>query len=215
MPNLTVKSNGEQIPVETFDLKLGINKLGRTSDNHLQIPSQTVSTSHCEIVWMDDAVLVRDLNSTNGTFINGIRITESRLEAGQVLRVGDVELCLDTDRASISVPRFSEGATVAVTAPHPERCRARSIPARQPITTAPIVKRIFANRAFARLGSIMGGTFISFAPFAAPIVSRLFTSKSANAALCSKPCKARSACQARIRRKKCKGGWNYQRDRQN
>jgi len=116
MPNLTVKSNGGQIPVETFDLKLGVNKLGRTSDNHLQIPSQTVSTLHCEIVWMDDAVLVRDLNSTNGTFIDGVRITESRLEAGQVLRVGDVELCLDTDKASISVPRFSE-STVAVAAP--------------------------------------------------------------------------------------------------
>src|SRR5208283_2422312 len=44
-------------------------------------------------------ILIRDLNSTNGTFINGEKITESVLKPGQTLRLGNVELKLDAPGA--------------------------------------------------------------------------------------------------------------------
>jgi hypothetical protein len=42
-------------------------------------------------------VIVHDLNSTNGTFINGEKITESVLKPGQTLRLGQIEMRLETD----------------------------------------------------------------------------------------------------------------------
>src|SRR5262249_28331529 len=50
-------------------------------------------------------VLVRDLNSTNGTFINGEKITESVLKPGQVLRLGQIEMRLETDAPASSTKK--------------------------------------------------------------------------------------------------------------
>jgi len=67
---------------------------------------------------MNDSVEVRDRDSTNGTFIDGRRIQKAQLEPGQVLRVGDVEMFLDTAKASISVPQLtSDTPRVEVTPP--------------------------------------------------------------------------------------------------
>src|SRR5258706_1930647 len=107
MRRLFLKPKGEQIVVESFALKLGVTRLGRTADNDLQVNQPTISTFHCEIVWMNDSVEVRDRDSTNGTFIEGRRIQKAQLEPGQVLRVGDVEMFLDTAKAAISVPRLT------------------------------------------------------------------------------------------------------------
>jgi len=105
--------------VESFDLKLGVNRLGRTLDNDIRINRPAISTSHCEIRWMNDEVTVKDLDSTNGTFINGQRIAEGRLAPGQVLRVGDVDMFLDTARASISVPNLAGPARAPAAKPPP------------------------------------------------------------------------------------------------
>ena len=42
-------------------------------------------------------MVVRDLNSTNGTFINGEKVTEKVIKPGQILRLGQVEMRLETD----------------------------------------------------------------------------------------------------------------------
>src|SRR5438270_13488223 len=118
MPRLMIKSNGDAIAVESFDLKLGVNRLGRTPDNDLPIDRATVSTVHCEIIWMNDSVVVRDRESTNGTFIDGQRIQTATLEPGQSLRVGDVEMFLDTAKASSSVPHLApQSSTIAAPPP--------------------------------------------------------------------------------------------------
>ena len=54
------------------------------------------SGQHARIDPRPDGVWVEDLGSTNGTFVNGERITAQRLEAGDVVRVGQTELRLDT-----------------------------------------------------------------------------------------------------------------------
>jgi pSer/pThr/pTyr-binding forkhead associated (FHA) protein len=60
-----------------------------------QIPEQSVSSHHCEILLRGAEVAVKDLDSTNGTYIDGDAIKEAVLKPGQILRLGKVELKLD------------------------------------------------------------------------------------------------------------------------
>lgn len=66
--------------------------IGRGDDNIFQVLEQSVSTRHCEVRVQDGQLLVRDLLSTNGTFINGRKVSDGTLKAGDKLRLGDVEL---------------------------------------------------------------------------------------------------------------------------
>jgi pSer/pThr/pTyr-binding forkhead associated (FHA) protein len=66
------------------------------SDNAFEIPEASVSSHHAELILRGADVLVRDLNSTNGTFINSERVTEAVLKSGQILRLGTIEMRLET-----------------------------------------------------------------------------------------------------------------------
>lgn len=88
-----------------IQLAPGCNRLGREGDdNDFLIPHASVSRHHCEVWLTDDAVLVRDLGSRNGTFIEGQGIEEGQITAGQTLRIGDVEMTLAEAPVRISVP---------------------------------------------------------------------------------------------------------------
>jgi CheY-like chemotaxis protein len=76
--------------------------VGRAEGNQFQIIEPSVSGRHCEILLHGSDVVVRDLKSTNGTFIQGERITEAVLKLGQVLRLGRVDL-----RLQVSPPMAS------------------------------------------------------------------------------------------------------------
>jgi len=95
MAKLVVLSAG--MTGRTQDLKVDKITIGRVEDNTFQIAEPSVSSHHCEVLLRGSDVLVRDLNSTNGTFINGEKITEGTLKVGQVLRLGQIEMRLDTD----------------------------------------------------------------------------------------------------------------------
>ena len=104
MANLLVKTAGIANPV--LDLRLGVNRVGRAEDNHFQILHPTISTHHCELVLGDGTVLLRDCDSTNGTFVNGARVKEAILEAGQTVHLGDVELFVETTTVTIAIPHY-------------------------------------------------------------------------------------------------------------
>lgn len=94
--------------------------VGRVEDNVFQIAEPSVSSRHCEILLRGEDVVVKDLNSTNGTFINGEKISEGVLKPGQTLRLGNVELKLDVPGAPVAptaAPSSSAPAPVAATAP--------------------------------------------------------------------------------------------------
>ncbi len=80
-----------------FELTPGLNSVGRTSDNDRCIPHPSVSTHHCQLWVTGQSVMVRDLGSTNGTFVDGVAVREADLHSGQTLRLGDVELLFDAD----------------------------------------------------------------------------------------------------------------------
>jgi hypothetical protein len=89
-----------------LELKLGTNRVGRSSDTDFTIPHPTVSSLHCELVLKDDGVIIRDLESTNGTFVDGRPIRESRVCAGQTVRLGDVELFVEDTELKVAIPKF-------------------------------------------------------------------------------------------------------------
>ena len=66
--------------------------VGKAADNDLVLTDDTVSRHHCEIVRAPDGLHVRDLESTNGTKVDGTRIREAMVTPGSVLKVGEVEI---------------------------------------------------------------------------------------------------------------------------
>lgn len=78
-----------------FELKQGTNRVGRHPENDLSISEASISNFHCELLVGGDQVLVRDLGSSNGTFIDSVQVREGILKPGQVLRLGSTELKLD------------------------------------------------------------------------------------------------------------------------
>jgi hypothetical protein len=94
MARLVLLSEG--LTGRTFELKAEKTTVGRVSDNMFEIPEASVSSHHAEIHLRGNDVLIKDLGSTNGTFINGEKISEATLKSGQILRVGMVEMRLET-----------------------------------------------------------------------------------------------------------------------
>jgi|ERR1041384_1438541 pSer/pThr/pTyr-binding forkhead associated (FHA) protein len=89
----------------THELKVDKTTVGRLEDNMFQIAEPSVSSHHCEILVRGNDVIVKDLNSTNGTFINGEKVTESPLKPGQILRLGQIEMRLETDTPTPPSPK--------------------------------------------------------------------------------------------------------------
>src|SRR6266481_9841808 len=81
----------------THELKVDKTTIGRVEDNTFQIAEPSVSSHHCEVLLRGSDVVVRDLDSTNGTFISGEKITEKVLKPGEIMRLGQIEMRLETD----------------------------------------------------------------------------------------------------------------------
>jgi len=102
--------------------------IGRGDDCHLRPQSDAISRRHCVIITTENEVVVRDLNSRNGTFVNNERVAEeSVLLGGDVLRVGPLEFEVAVEqtpgkpkRPKVSdikeaVARTAEGSSIGTT----------------------------------------------------------------------------------------------------
>src|SRR5262249_62106504 len=77
----------------TLKLAEGVTSLGRHDDCLIRIKSSQVSRRHCEIFEVGGKLTVRDLGSSNGTFVNGKRVTgQQTLKSGDELTLGAVTL---------------------------------------------------------------------------------------------------------------------------
>lgn len=110
MAKLVVISEG--FTGKTVELKADKVTIGRSEDNSFQIAENSVSSRHCELELKDNIVHIKDLGSTNGTFINDKKITGGTLKPGQVLRLGSIELRFAGDKGGSSAV-----ATKTVTLP--------------------------------------------------------------------------------------------------
>jgi pSer/pThr/pTyr-binding forkhead associated (FHA) protein len=86
-------------PEKTFRiLPGGVRTLGRATGADFIVDAALVSRVHCRFTVLPDGALeVRDLESTNGTYVNGARIDVVHLNAGDRVQVGRVELVALTD----------------------------------------------------------------------------------------------------------------------
>ncbi|HLF94502.1 MAG TPA: HD domain-containing phosphohydrolase [Planctomycetota bacterium] len=80
-----------------FEIKDAPLTIGREDNQIIQILDQGVSRSHAEIFHLGEMCFVRDLGSTNGTFVNDVKVTEESLKAGDELLIGTTILAFVDD----------------------------------------------------------------------------------------------------------------------
>ena len=104
MARLLIKSDG--FGEHVIELKLGVNRLGRSPKNDFQIEHPTISATHCEIELQEGELRLRDCNSTNGTFVGGRPVREAKLRQGQTFCLGDVIFLVENTDIKIAIPKF-------------------------------------------------------------------------------------------------------------
>lgn len=86
--------------VQQFDISTYPFSIGRRADCELALRSRCVSGHHAELVAIGASLILRDLNSTNGTFVNGERLVgECAIDVGDRLQFADTEFAVDAKSA--------------------------------------------------------------------------------------------------------------------
>ena len=131
MPRLTIIGpEGRQ----EVDL-LPHNTLGRHPNNTVQVLDRIVSKEHCHIDLVDGRYMLRDLGSLNGSYVNGERISERVLSAGDEIMLGSTRIIFDAEGAT----RGAFGSQPQMQAYQPQSQPAYSPPSPQtPGWTAPV-----------------------------------------------------------------------------
>lgn len=175
MPRLLVNPNSPT--AWEIHLKPGANFIGRGFANDFKIPDPSVSGSHCQIVVSDHSAVLKDLESTNGTYVNRAPVKEVPLQNGQTIHLGAVEIVYYTDAAP----------GLAVGAPPPPRTAAPPPPhaIRAPVAAAPVLRAA-------------APTAVAAPPPAAVLVAPI-----PNAVTASGPCKHHPKTPGRFRCPKC------------
>lgn len=82
------------LPEKTFRILPGlVRTLGRSTGADFIVDAALISRVHCRLTALPNGELeVRDLESTNGTYVNGERVERARLASGDKVQVGRIEL---------------------------------------------------------------------------------------------------------------------------
>jgi hypothetical protein len=113
MPRLHILSG--ILEGKSFELAEDRITLGRALDNMLRFADGTVSHHHGVFTLDGDNYKLRDLNSTNGTRVNGLRTTEVLLHDGDQIRMGSVEMRYESaaKKASQPLPPMTSGVDLS------------------------------------------------------------------------------------------------------
>ena len=109
MVNLTLTEKGGTTNELSFDK--GEVTVGRVRGNDIVLPKGNVSKHHCRFLTRDGDIVVEDLHSTNGTYVNGRKILEpTALAAGDKIFVGDFIMRLAPSEAlrPVSLPAYPQ-----------------------------------------------------------------------------------------------------------
>lgn len=82
----------EQDNPKKIDLNRKTTRIGKKEDNDLVLNDNAISRHHIEIQMSSDFFLLKDLNSTNGAYINDIKVKEAYLTPGDIIKIGNTEL---------------------------------------------------------------------------------------------------------------------------
>lgn len=89
-----LKKDGSQKP---FTLPSSVTVIGRRSNCDLHIPITSVSRRHCQLNQDQGVMKIRDLGSRNGTYVNGKRVEETVIKAGDQMKVGPLTFVFQID----------------------------------------------------------------------------------------------------------------------
>jgi pSer/pThr/pTyr-binding forkhead associated (FHA) protein len=89
-----LKKNGSH---KFFSLPSSVTVVGRRHSCDLCIPLMSVSRRHCQLNYDDGILKIRDLGSRNGTYLNGKRIKEAAIQAGNSIKIGPLTFLLQID----------------------------------------------------------------------------------------------------------------------
>jgi hypothetical protein len=134
MPRLVAQS--PEFTGKSFDLTGREITMGRIADNKIQIEHASVSGHHAVLKLDMLDYVIKDLDSTNGTRINGERVTEQKLRRNDILRLGNIELLYDSEHQPPGQPMPTPSARVNLA-----ECASHGRPP-DFINASPIVKRV-------------------------------------------------------------------------
>jgi len=100
MPYIRVKTGPNR--GKLFEIRNAVISVGRDESQVIQVLDQGVSRNHAEIFRLGEMCFVRDLGSTNGTFVNDARVTEEALKAGDELMIGTTILVFEDRLPSVA-----------------------------------------------------------------------------------------------------------------
>jgi predicted component of type VI protein secretion system len=113
MARLVILSEG--FTGKACELTVDKTTIGRVDDNTFPIPEGSVSSHHCEVLLRGGDIVIHDLNSTNGTFVNGHQVSgEAVLKPGQILRLGQVEMRLEDGSAQKAAAKKLPDQTMVI-----------------------------------------------------------------------------------------------------
>ena len=101
--------------------------IGRQTDCQLRVPEAAVSREHAELVFDGDSLMVRDLGSSNGTYLNRHRIDQKMLAAGDILGIGSVAIVVKINGSPPVID--AEAARAGASPPKPPRFTGQPPPA--------------------------------------------------------------------------------------
>jgi pSer/pThr/pTyr-binding forkhead associated (FHA) protein len=88
-----LETNEQSAEALTFRLPPGsVKTMGRSTGAEFIVEAALVSRLHCQLTATADSLQVKDLGSTNGTFVNGKRVSAAELKEGDKLSIGRVDL---------------------------------------------------------------------------------------------------------------------------
>lgn len=102
MPRLVGQSH--EFAGKSFELMESVVSVGRTAGNGVHIPDNSVSSHHAELRLDGMDYAVKDLDSTNGTRINGEKITTGNLRRNDTVRFGNVEFLYESENDPVLAP---------------------------------------------------------------------------------------------------------------
>ena len=81
-----------------------LNTIGRSPENSIHLDEPSVSGRHAELILVGQTCHLKDLDSTNGTLVNGQPVTSAQLRSGDRIRFGKVEACYECDATEDARP---------------------------------------------------------------------------------------------------------------
>ena len=159
MAKLVVLSEG--LTGLTCELKADKTTIGRLDDNAFQLSEPSVSSHHCEVFRRGTDIVVKDLSSTNGTFINGEKVAEAPLKPGQILRLGHVEMRLESGIPPAAAPAKKPLEKTMVIGVQAQDLDKGSRPVNFETSAAFSKKSNKANKIFIAVGIVLGVLIIA------------------------------------------------------